>query len=85
MSDNRTRDAIGMALAMYANEPCRICGKTITEADVSQALFAGYSQRGSSRSAHRRCWYGMVEVARGYFSKYGHHVEAVDWEVVHAA
>lgn len=56
---------IHMALMMYANEPCRICGLTITEEQVIDAVFAGYSDDNSARSAHRDCW-----------AKYGTHPDS---------
>ena len=49
-------DKVDIALAMYANEPCRICGKVITIEQVSDAVFAGYSQDSKSRGAHKECW-----------------------------
>jgi hypothetical protein len=85
-SEKDIQRAIGMALLMYADEPCRICGKLLSLEDVKDgAVFAGYADDNLSRSAHRRCWEGMVSVARDYFNKYGHSVEAVDWEAVREA
>ena len=48
--------AYKMAMAMYTNEPCRICGQLITADDVKTAVFAGYSPDDKARSAHRECW-----------------------------
>jgi len=49
--------ALDLIFEMYANEPCRICGKNITIEQVkSDAVFAGYSQDNKSRSAHKECW-----------------------------
>jgi hypothetical protein len=48
--------AARIALGMYANEPCRICGKPITTDDLTTAVFAGYSIDSRSRSAHKACW-----------------------------
>ena len=45
-----------IALGMYANEPCRICGKMITQADLQTIVFAGYSIDSRSRAAHKACW-----------------------------
>lgn len=45
-----------LALAMYAHEPCRICGGTITREEVKQARWAGYSADDKARSAHDACW-----------------------------
>jgi len=53
-----------LALAMYANEPCRICGRIITHADVGVAVFAGYSEDSASRAAHQRCWVGYCDIAK---------------------
>ena len=45
------------ALSMYANEPCRICGITLTMDDLRNgAVFAGYNVDNSVRSAHLSCW-----------------------------
>jgi hypothetical protein len=52
---NKDKAAL-LALAMYANEPCRICGKLITVDDLASAVFAGYSIDSRSRSAHKACW-----------------------------
>lgn len=54
MSDKEM--AARIAIGMYANEPCRICGERITEADLSTAVFAGYSADSRSRAAHKTCW-----------------------------
>lgn len=48
--------AIKMALSMYVDEPCRICGQMITWDDINDAVFAGYSTDNKSRSAHGECW-----------------------------
>lgn len=46
-----------VAVSMYANEPCRICGKLLTMDDLHDgAVFAGYSTDNKSRSAHNACW-----------------------------
>lgn len=47
-------DALRLALSMYENEPCRICGKNIVDASV--CVFAGYSKDNAARSAHQACW-----------------------------
>lgn len=46
--------ALKIALSMYENEPCRICGEIIT--DASLCVYAGYSSDNSARSAHEACW-----------------------------
>lgn len=52
-----------LALSMYVNEPCRICGKMITRADLEDgAVFAGYSKDDTGRSAHKECWAKMEAV-----------------------
>lgn len=53
MNDN---GAFELAVLMYANEPCRICGETITREDVMTCVFAGYSVNNEARSAHKQCW-----------------------------
>lgn len=45
-----------IALAMYADEPCRICGELIKPEDLQAAVFAGYSADSKSRAAHGPCW-----------------------------
>jgi hypothetical protein len=47
-------DAVKIALSMYENEPCRICGELIT--DARKAVYAGYSADSKARSAHKTCW-----------------------------
>jgi hypothetical protein len=47
-------NAVKLILSMYEDEPCRICGKTIT--DASLAVYAGYSKDNKARSAHKTCW-----------------------------
>jgi hypothetical protein len=57
ITDDNRKYLLEMALSMYANEPCRICGKLITLEDVHEnAVFAGYSIDNKSRSAHKTCW-----------------------------
>ena len=48
------RELAGLAVAMYAGEPCRICGELLTMEDLNDG--AGHSDDNSSRSAHRQCW-----------------------------
>jgi hypothetical protein len=48
--------AVRIALSMYVGEPCRYCGKPITQDDVHTAVFAGYSSDNKSRTAHKVCW-----------------------------
>ena len=51
------RTLVDLALSFYAGEPCRICGELLTMEDLNDgAVFAGYSDDNSSRSAHRQCW-----------------------------
>lgn len=72
-------NALSIALLMYANEPCRICGRSISVDEVRDAVFAGYSDRfPGSRAAHKRCWEGMVDTAIAYQVKHGD-LNAVDW------
>jgi hypothetical protein len=47
-----------LALAVYAHEPCRVCGRLIGLGEVAAAVFAGYSACGTSRAAHGPCWRG---------------------------
>lgn len=67
MEDRKKEDnevALAVALMMYANEPCRICGRQITVMDVRTAVFAGYSDIRPARAAHRDCWEGLRDVVR---------------------
>lgn len=50
--------AVFLALAAYANEPCRICGEMITMQQVTNehVVFAGYSSNNEARSTHKECW-----------------------------
>ena len=44
---------IDVALSMYEDEPCRICGRLLTMEDLKNgAVFAGYSDDNTSRPAH---------------------------------
>lgn len=48
---------VQVALSMYTNEPCRICGAMLTLDDVNNgAVYAGYSQDSAARAAHKSCW-----------------------------
>jgi hypothetical protein len=59
------RDAAMMlALAMYADEPCRLCGKTITAADLDSAVWVGYDDVKPGRCGHRACWAALPEDER---------------------
>lgn len=48
--------AARMALAMYADEPCRICGENIDYEDVGDIVWAGCSKGNEARAAHGHCW-----------------------------
>ncbi len=57
VTDENASEIVRMALAQYANEPCRICGENVTGEDVfTNAVFAGYSENDVARSAHKTCW-----------------------------
>lgn len=46
-----------IAVGVYADEPCRICGVLLTYEDLlNGAVFAGYSADSKSRAAHKACW-----------------------------
>lgn len=48
---------VDLAVSMYTNEPCRICGELLTMEDMRNgAVFAGYSSDNAARSAHGECW-----------------------------
>jgi hypothetical protein len=51
--------AARLALAMYENEPCRICGKPIV--DAAEAVFVGYSKDNKARAAHHDCAMAITE------------------------
>lgn len=54
---------VRLALAMYANEPCRICGELIRPEDLNDAVFAGYSKYNESRAAHGQCWESKTPIS----------------------
>lgn len=56
--------AAHIAIQMYADEPCRICGQLLTSADLKDAIFAGYSDDKTSRAVHGVCWRNMIDVVR---------------------
>lgn len=73
MSESASAPLLDMALSMYANEPCRICGIVLSLDDVKTgAVFAGYSQDNTSRAAHKRCWLGMVDVLQSLVGLHKH-------------
>lgn len=43
---------------------CRICGAPLTNIDLQDAVFAGYSDDKTSRAAHGLCWRNFVDVAQ---------------------
>ena len=56
---------VDLALAMYSNEPCRICGRILTIEDIrAGAVWAGYDKESSSRVAHKACWDNAMEIVR---------------------
>ena len=62
MDDTRFID---IALRMYADELCRICGHILTDEDIKAgAIWTGYSKDGKSRSAHKDCWDNAMEIVR---------------------
>src|SRR5205085_2214357 len=62
MSSETRRLAEELAMAMYANEPCRICRRLIEVSDLHDLVFAGYSRDGLARAAHGVCWDSFVEL-----------------------
>ena len=53
------RDEVAaFALAMYANEPCRICRRLITLDETRNLVFTGYVEIDgkTSRASHKACW-----------------------------
>jgi hypothetical protein len=55
---NKRNPIVDLALSMYADEPCRICGENIAPEQIKSdgVVFAGYSKDSKSRSAHKACW-----------------------------
>ncbi len=68
MQGNRisTNGVVKIAEAMYASEPCRICGKLITFEKLGKSVFAGYSSFNKSRLAHGECW--KRNLAKAYWA-----------------
>ena len=56
--------AIQLEAAQWADQPCRICGKTLTMEDItSDAYFAGFA--GARRhAAHGVCWRNMCALVQ---------------------
>ncbi len=52
----KASDIVVLIDRTYCHEPCRICGDLITEADLPELVFAGYSECNTSRTAHGNCW-----------------------------
>lgn len=50
------KDAFRLALSMYTGEPCRICGQLMQYGDLSDTVWAGYSEGDRARIAHGHCW-----------------------------
>lgn len=48
--------AVNLAMEVYVNEPCRICGELVKLEDLGRLVFAGYSATNYSRAAHGKCW-----------------------------
>lgn len=71
---------VQLALSMYADEPCRVCGRLLTMNDLNRgAVFAGYNRAGTARAAHKRCWDNFVEMLQDFLGP------AVDVDAVIAA
>lgn len=74
---------INLAISMYVGEPCRICGAKITIEDIKDgAVFVGYNEDNTSRSAHRRCWYGFVKLVQSQSVLDIDSLRAIDADVV---
>lgn len=57
ITEQQEHSFLKLALSAYQDEPCRICGKPVTMADLEAgAVFAGYNADNTSRSAHKHCW-----------------------------
>jgi len=57
VTDENRSHLVNLAVSMYTNEPCRICGVLLTMEDMRNgAVFAGYSNDNAARSAHGDCW-----------------------------
>lgn len=70
---------VDIALSMYAHEPCRICGRELLMADIKNgAVFAGYNADDTSRSAHRRCWYGVMDIVQSASDTQIHEWKKID-------
>jgi hypothetical protein len=51
-------DLLAFVVRRGSNEPCRICGETVTYEDtvLRGAVCAGVSRDGRTSSAHKACW-----------------------------
>lgn len=62
LTDENREYMAEIALSMYSNEPCRICGELLTIDDLHNgAIYAGYSVDNKSRTAHSLCWNKNIE------------------------
>ena len=61
MNEELRKSLVNLAMAMYIDEPCRICGSLITSDDLHNLVWAGYSKGYKSRSAHRLCWKKYID------------------------
>lgn len=66
ITDENRSYLVTLAVSMYTNEPCRICGELLTMEDMRNgAVFAGYSNDNAARSAHGSCWRAYPSDAAG--------------------
>lgn len=68
MPEKQRHPFTGIALSMYADEPCRICGKPITreQTQATDFRYAGYSADGKARAAHEACWLERGQLREGW-------------------
>jgi hypothetical protein len=51
-----TGEATQITVLMAVNSPCRICGEKLTNEDLDEAYYAGYSKCNTALLAHEKCW-----------------------------
>ena len=58
MSEVDITDVMSLVMHAYANEPCRVCRRLITDDETRNIVFSGYVEIDGkvSRASHAACW-----------------------------